>query len=213
MTHLSTPSRLAALAALLLHGAIFGFFYAWVCSTMWGLDALDPRIGLPAMQAMNASVRNPVFFVIFFLPPVASGVAALLVHRDGRRRPALLLAAAGALYLVGGIVLTTTVNVPMNEALAAVAVPIDRAEAAAIWAGYSPTWQAFNLLRTVVSGIALALVGAALLGEVPSTTRSVPLGEEPVQVGTGRHAQGRVGDLGQLVDLPVEPQIGVGAER
>ena len=49
-----------------------------------------------------------------------------------------LLAAAGALYLVGGIVLTTTVNVPMNEALAAVAVPIDRAEAAAIWAGSAP---------------------------------------------------------------------------
>ena len=24
-------------------GAAFGFFYAWVCSTLWGLDTLAPQ--------------------------------------------------------------------------------------------------------------------------------------------------------------------------
>ena len=47
--------------ALGLSAAIFGFFYAWVCSTMWGLDQTDPVVAITAMQAMNASVRNAVF--------------------------------------------------------------------------------------------------------------------------------------------------------
>ena len=63
------PVRIAALTSLLFLGAIFGFFYAWVCSTMWGLDAADPRVAISAMQAMNASVRNAVFFPAFFLTP------------------------------------------------------------------------------------------------------------------------------------------------
>lgn len=62
-------ARLLPLASLLLAAAIFGFFYAWVCSTMWGLDAADPAIAIQAMQAMNASVRNAVFFPAFFLTP------------------------------------------------------------------------------------------------------------------------------------------------
>ncbi len=61
----------SATVAVLLTGAIFGFFYAWVCSTMWGLDDADPRVAIAAMQAMNASVRNAVFFPAFFLTPVA----------------------------------------------------------------------------------------------------------------------------------------------
>jgi uncharacterized membrane protein len=50
-----------ALAGLLLAGAVFGFFYAWVCSTMWGLDQADPRVRIAAMQTMNVLVRNIVF--------------------------------------------------------------------------------------------------------------------------------------------------------
>lgn len=57
-----------ALTTLLLSGAVFGSFYAWFCSTMWGLDAADPAVASAAMQAMNASVRNAMLFPAFFLP-------------------------------------------------------------------------------------------------------------------------------------------------
>ena len=53
-------------------GAAFGFFYAWVCSTLWGLDTLAPQAAIDAMNAMNESVRNPVFFTGFFLTPVVA---------------------------------------------------------------------------------------------------------------------------------------------
>ncbi|MEZ5716837.1 MAG: anthrone oxygenase family protein [Paracoccaceae bacterium] len=164
---------LAAFLSLLLTGAIFGFFYAWICSTMWGLDAADPRVAIAAMQAMNASVRNIVFAPAFFGTPFVLLATAVLARSAGQRRAAALFALAGAVYLFGGMLLTMTVNVPMNEALAQVPAPATQDEAAAIWAAYSPRWQLFNILRTVVSGVSLMLTGWAMLylGRAPAAAR------------------------------------------
>lgn len=152
-------ARLSTLAAMLFTGAIFGFFYAWICSTLWGLDAAAPRVAIAAMQAMNASVRNVVFAPAFFGTPLVIGLAAFLAHRAGRRSAAWLLAAGAGIYLIGGIGLTLTVNVPMNEALAL--VDAHAAGAEQIWAAYSGRWQLFNIIRTFASGLALLLVGVA----------------------------------------------------
>lgn len=150
--------RLLALLSLIFCGAIFGFFYAWVCSTMWGLDATDPRIAIAAMQAMNASVRNAVFFPAFFLTPAVLALTALAARQHSR--PAAAYFGAGALvYLLGGLILTMAVNVPMNEALALIEIPQDRAAAQKIWQAYSAPWQVWNIARTGVSGLALILAG------------------------------------------------------
>ncbi|MEJ6390980.1 anthrone oxygenase family protein [Gymnodinialimonas ulvae] len=150
-------------AALLLAGAIFGFFYAWVCSTMWGLDAIDPRVAIEAMQGMNASVRNAVFAPAFFGTPFVCLITAAFCLSGGAREAAIAFAAAGILYLLGGMGLTMAVNVPMNESLAMVEVPEDVDAAREIWAAYSPRWQVFNIARTVVSGLTLALAGLGLV--------------------------------------------------
>lgn len=63
---MSYLALLSEFAGLLSAAAIFGFFYAWVCSTMWGLDQVSSRVAIEAMQAMNASVRNAVFAPAFF---------------------------------------------------------------------------------------------------------------------------------------------------
>ncbi|SDD81039.1 Uncharacterized membrane protein [Paracoccus isoporae] len=150
--------------SLLLSAAIFGFFYAWICSTMWGLDRADPRTAIAAMQAMNASVRNAVFFPAFFLTPLALGAVALLLWGT-QRGPGQCFAAAAVVYLLGGLILTMAVNVPMNEALASVAIPEEPAAAARIWQDYSRPWQIWNQIRTAASGIAvlLAAYGTYLL--------------------------------------------------
>lgn len=151
-----------SLLSLLLSGAIFGFFYAWVCSTMWGLDAADPAIAISAMQAMNASVRNVVFAPAFFGTPFVLIVAAMLAWFCRLKAAAVIFASAGLLYLFGGMMLTLAVNVPMNEALAAVSIPNDAAEARRIWEDYSGPWQFWNAVRTAVSGLTLALTGFAI---------------------------------------------------
>ncbi|WP_323765694.1 DUF1772 domain-containing protein [Marinovum sp.] len=151
-----------ALLALLLSGAIFGFFFAWVCSTMWGLDAADPAVAIAAMQAMNASVRNAVFFPAFFLTPVVLLIAALLARQAQLRPASYAFGGAALVYLLGGLILTLMVNVPMNETLAEVNVPGDSQAAREIWQAYSAPWQGWNIARTVFSGIALLLTGVAL---------------------------------------------------
>ncbi|MCA0156587.1 DUF1772 domain-containing protein [Tsukamurella sp. M9C] len=161
----SRPRRVelgAAWATILLAGAIFGFFFAWVCSTMWGLDDADPRVAIAAMQAMNASVRNAVFFPAFFLTPVVALVTAGFALAVGSRRAATMFALAALVYGLGGLAVTLAVSVPMNEALAAVDVPTDRAAAGEVWREYSPRWQAYNQARTVASGLALLLCAAGL---------------------------------------------------
>jgi uncharacterized membrane protein len=151
-----------SMLSLLGIGAIFGFFYAWICSTMWGLDAVDPKIAIAAMQAMNASVRNAVFFPAFFLTPVIIATTAVIARRQGRNRSAMLLAAAAVIYLGGAFVVTALVNVPMNEGLAAVIVPADTEAARALWQTYSPQSQFWNTLRTIASGASLILTGLAV---------------------------------------------------
>ena len=157
-------SQPLAILALLHAGAIFGFFYAWVCSTMWGLDAADPNVAIAAMQAMNESVRNPVFVPAFFGTPVVLAAAALAAWKAEERRGALLLASAGLLYILGATVPTVAINLPLNESLAALAVPLDPAGAQDAWRAYSDPWQFWNTVRAVVAGTALLLAGWGILG-------------------------------------------------
>lgn len=155
----------AALVAVVLAGATFGFFYAWVCSTMWGLDAIGPRSAIEAMNGINAAVQNLVFLPSFALTPVALGLAAVLALAAGRHASAGLLGAAASLVVLGVVVVTFRVHLPLNDALAATGVPADPAEAARIWQDFSGRWQRWNLVRMATSGLALLLaaLGLALL--------------------------------------------------
>ena len=158
-----------SMLSLVSTGAIFGFFYAWVCSTMWGLDAADPRVAIQAMQAMNASVRNPVFFPAFFLTPVILALTAAIAARQNRSRAAALFLASAVIYAAGALLVTAIVNVPMNDALAQVSVPTDSVAATEIWLAYSTPWQFWNTFRTLVSGLALLLTGIAIFFLNPET--------------------------------------------
>lgn len=151
--------------SLTLNAAIFGFFYAWVCSTMWGLDRADPRVAIQAMQAMNDSVRNFVFAPAFFGTPVALAVTALLLLLRNQHAAAAAFAAAAIVYSVGAFAITVRMNVPMNESLATVVAPEDIETAHKIWAAYSDPWQMWNQIRAAVSGVAflIALYGVFLL--------------------------------------------------
>ena len=86
---------------------------------MWGLDAADPRVAIPAMQEMNASVRNAVFFSAFFLTPFAlahtlrPGVACGSAPCRGTLPGSGRLSTSSA-----GLSSLCTINVPMNEELA-----------------------------------------------------------------------------------------------
>ena len=152
-----------AFGSLMFSGALFGFFYAWVCSTMWGLDAADPKVAIQAMQAMNASVRNAVFAPVFFGTVVVLAATSLVGFATGHRRAAMWFAAAAIVSLAFNNVLTFSVLIPMNTGLAAVTVPDALDRAAAIWAEYSDGWKLWNQIRAAGTGLALGLAAIGAL--------------------------------------------------
>ena len=158
-----TTMRFMILTSLIFCGAIFGFFYAWVCSTMWGLDQMDPAAAIAAMNAMNASVRNAVFFPAFFLTPVVLSITALVCWRQQHSKAASWIAIAAIIYILGAFVPTVLVNVPMNQALAKITPALLQGEAQQIWSDYSVKWQIWNIARTIASGLALIALGWGVL--------------------------------------------------
>lgn len=167
-------AAIAGIVSVVVNGAIFGFFYAWVCSTMWGLDQVDPRVAIEAMNGMNASVRNGVFFVSFFLTPVFALGAAAIAFAQRARQGALLFVIAALGYAIGGIFLTQALNLPLNEWLASIDMPSDESQAATLWVEYSSTWQGYNLIRTIVSGACLTLQASALWVTASTLARRAP---------------------------------------
>ena len=137
---------------------------------MWGLDTVDPRVAIAAMQAMNASVRNAVFAPAFFGTPLILLITSAAALVAGARASAVWFALGGVIYAGGGLILTMMINVPMNEALALIDIPQDIEAAQMIWSDYSPDWQYWNTIRTFFSGIALALCGLAFL-RLPAPNR------------------------------------------
>lgn len=162
-----------SITSIVFCGAIFGFFYAWVCSTMWGLDQADPRVAIEAMQAMNASVRNAVFFPAFFLTPAVLVFTAAAMRFAGQGSAAPWFLAAAVVYLAFGLFLTMAVNVPMNETLAATPVPADIDGARQVWENYSERWQFWNQVRTIASGVALVFAGFGLARLRPAASEAV----------------------------------------
>lgn len=152
-------TRFTGILAVLGTGVMFGFFFAWTL-TMWGLDRTEPAAAIASMRAINASIRNPLFFAAFLAAPALTGLAALAALVRGSHRQALLLGIALVVLLSGVIAVTATGNVPLNEMLAAVELPAS--DPGSTWRAYSAPWQSFNVIRTLASGSALALAAIGL---------------------------------------------------
>jgi len=154
-------TRVASLAAIIMLGLMAGFFFAFSVCVMAGLNAVPADEAIGAMQAINAAVRNPVFFVTFFLTPVVAGGTSVLAFAAGDARTGFFMAAAAAVYALAAILPTASINVPMNEALAAIDPP--RADAATIWSDYSDRWTLWNTVRTLTTTVALGIAAFPFL--------------------------------------------------
>jgi uncharacterized membrane protein len=148
------------LVAALGCGLMGGLFFAFSVSVMRALARLRAPEGMRAMQAINIAILNPVFLGAFLGTGLLCAIAvaaALLGWHDAR---AVWLLAGGVTYLVGTVLVTMVLNVPMNDALAA-AAPDDPASADT-WADYLRRWTAWNHVRAISSVAASALFTVAL---------------------------------------------------
>jgi uncharacterized membrane protein len=97
---------------------------------------------------------------------ITSSATGILLLSLDETTPALLFLVAAAVYLVGCLIVTGRLNVPMNNALEnSTSTDWER-----LWADFSPRWRRWNTVRTVSSMVALVLcgVGLGLWGFSPS---------------------------------------------
>ncbi|ONK10280.1 anthrone oxygenase family protein [Streptomyces sp. MP131-18] len=160
----------AAAVTLVAAAAVTGVFFAFSVSVMPGLNAVGPGEAVRAMQSINAKILNPAFLGAFVGAPIAAALTGALLLLLDHRAAGLAFLAAAVVYVLGAFLPTAAVNVPMNDALAAVGSPEDTHRAARAWADYAPRWTRWNTLRAAFAGAALLLaaLGMYLWGSATS---------------------------------------------
>ncbi|HYQ15896.1 MAG TPA: anthrone oxygenase family protein, partial [Polyangiaceae bacterium] len=125
---------LVSFVAGLGSGLIGGVFFAFSSFVLPALARLPGPQGLVAMQSINRVVLNRSFLGAFLGTGALCGwlVVDALAHGSGLRAGFRLLGAG--LYLIGSLLVTKRLNVPYNDALAAVAPDADGASR--VWAEF-----------------------------------------------------------------------------
>jgi uncharacterized membrane protein len=147
------------LAAALGSGLMAGLFFAFSTSVMSALGRLPAAQGIAAMQSINVTIVNPVFLSVFLGTAVLSALLIAGAIFGWAPNPAWVVTGA-LLYIVGVIGITMFINVPMNDALAAIGP--DTTAGAELWAKYLDRWVFWNHARTVAPLAGLAAFILAL---------------------------------------------------
>ncbi|MFF4324353.1 anthrone oxygenase family protein [Streptomyces sp. NPDC001568] len=155
--------------ATVLVGLMAGLFFAFDVSVMPGLARLDDAAYVAAMDRFNAAIDgNGLFGSAFVLALLTTAAAALVSLRTGHRTIALWAGAAAVAYLAV-LVITFAVNIPLNGELAD-ATGAARS-AAPVVEKFKGTWVTTNILRTLLSTLALVALVRALLLHGRATAR------------------------------------------
>jgi uncharacterized membrane protein len=148
------------LVAAIGSAMIAGLFYAFSTFIMQALGRLPTAAGAAAMQSINTTILNPLFFSLFFGTAAASLIVSIGALLAPERPGALCVIIGGALYLAGAIVVTIGLKVPLNKGLAGTNPAT--AECDAVWRRYLVRWTQWNHVRTLASLAAAVLLTIGL---------------------------------------------------
>lgn len=152
----------ALIAATVTSGLMAGLFAAFAYAVMPGLRGAGDRVFVDAMQRINTAIVNGWFLVSFLGALVFAGLSAVLAW-GGAGRPALPWIIGGlALYLVV-LIVTVTVNIPLNDQLARAGEPDHLADPAAIRERFESTWVTWNVVRALANTAAFGCLTWALI--------------------------------------------------
>jgi uncharacterized membrane protein len=141
-------------------GMLAGLYFAFSAFIMTAFGRIDQAAGISATNAINTTIVQSLFLPIFLGTTLASLVLAGSAVFRWDEPGAMAMLAGGLVYVAGMFAVTMVANVPLNNALAAVAP--GSPDGAAIWALYLKEWTFWNHVRTIASTIACALYIAAI---------------------------------------------------
>jgi uncharacterized membrane protein len=130
-------------------GLIAGAFFAFSTFVMAALNRLPAAQGIAAMQSINIAVINPVFLGLFMGTALTCAVMIPMAFLHWGMAGAVFLVVGSAFYLLGTFLVTLAFNVPLNNALAAVAA--DSAAGAELWKDYLKRWTFWNHIRALAA--------------------------------------------------------------
>lgn len=141
-------------AATVTTGLAAGSFFVFSCAVMPALARSGDRTYVEVMRNINDVIQNPAFFASFVGALVLTAVAAW----QQRRVPGVRIwvyAALGAYTLA--FLLTSGVNVPLNNGLAQTADPANAR------AAFEGPWVVWNDVRAALCTVSLAFLVPACL--------------------------------------------------
>jgi uncharacterized membrane protein len=136
-------------------GIMAGFFGTYAGNVNLATRELDGPTYALVQSAFNRHVRHPLFFSFFFGPPLLCLIALL----DGwRERPGWwwLIGFVGLAYLLGIVLFTREVNLPLNrltESWTPATLPPDWASTRDAW-NRANAWRAYCCTALFVIGLA-----------------------------------------------------------
>jgi uncharacterized membrane protein len=161
---MSKAWEITTTAGIVGSGLMGGVFFTFSAFVMSGLNRLPASQATAAMQSINVTAQRPPLMLALFGTALICGALVYRAFSTWGDRRALLLLLGAAAYLIGAILLTIAVNVPLNNQLAAVSATGPAAPAE--WHHYLTAWTLANTARAVLSLAGCALLAVALLQAV-----------------------------------------------
>lgn len=137
-------------------GLIGGLLFAFSNFVMRALAQQPPEGGIRTMQAINITILNPLFLLVFMGTALASLILAVTALARLSSPGAPLLLIGSGLYVVGTLGVTMAFNLPLNDKLAI--LNPSTAQAAEFWRIYVADWMRWNHVRTIASILASLLL-------------------------------------------------------
>ncbi len=157
-------ARTAALMiATLMVGLFAGVFAIYANAIMPGLRRTNDRTFVGAFQAIDTAIINPLFLMTFLGGLVFTGIAAALHLGEDFRSVLPWIVVALVLY-VAVVVITVSVNVPLNDGIKAAGDPDGIADLTAVREQFNEErWVGWNLFRALATTIAFGCLAWALV--------------------------------------------------
>ncbi|MGI9822107.1 DUF1772 domain-containing protein [Agromyces sp. Marseille-Q5079] len=146
-------------AATVGNGLLAGVFFAFSCGVVPGLRRVDDLSYVTVFRAINGSIVNRLFLLVFLGAPIATGAATAL-HLGAARQGTLACLVAGLVLGLFSFAVTAFVNVPLNNQLDAAPIG-DAQQRKEARDRFERRWNRWNHVRTAASTAALLLLAIA----------------------------------------------------
>jgi len=134
-------------------GLMAGIYFVFSNTIMKALSNVEENQAAQTMSQINSCILNPIFFLLFWGSAAGSCIVVFLsFHNDF----SLAVLVGAVIFLIGSTVVTLVVNVPLNNRLQTAV--LNSVSMLDVWPKYMNSWNSWNNVRTVSSGLAFILL-------------------------------------------------------